>query len=319
MSGSKVKFKHRAEYAAVVAFERLFRVLPGRAGLALAWLVARFAFHVLRFRRSEAGRRIRQVFGGRVSARDVRRIEWESLRNTLFNIAEMMSLGPIDERWIERHYDGARKTADDIAAVLAEGRGAILALPHFGNWDLAGVVIARLGVPVFSIAGVQHNPLTNAWINRKRATGITILERGSAAIRQVVRRLRGNEVLAILPDVRMKTPGLPTEFLGATANLGRGMASFARATGAPILLAKVRRNGTSRHELGVSAPVRPDGSLDEDADVRRMTDVVMKAIDAEIRAEPGQWFWYNRRWVLDPLDDGAGDRPPGTTRDKVDE
>jgi hypothetical protein len=28
----------------------------------------------------------------------------------------------------------------------------------------------------------------------------------------------------------------------------------------------------------------------------------MRQIEAMIRAEPGQWFWYNRRWVLDPLD-----------------
>ena len=310
MSHTKIKFKYRIEYAAVVIFEWIFRILPYWMGIGLAWLLARFAFHVLRFRRKEADRRIRQVFGDRISKREVNRIEWLSIRNTLFNIAELMSIGTITDKWIARHCNGAKKSVEDLNAILAEGHGGILALPHLGNWDLAGIVVAHGGIPIFSIAGVQHNPLTNDWINRKRATGITILERGTSAIRQVIKRLRKNEILAILPDVRMKTPDLPTEFLGATANLGRGMASFSHATGAPILLAKIRRNGISRHDLAVSAPIYPDKTLDSDADVRRMTDLVMHAIDAEIRAEPGQWFWYNKRWVLDPLTDGASDKAP---------
>ena len=308
MSHEKIKFKYRLEYAAVVTFEWTFRILPYWMGIGLAWFLARIAFHVLRFRRKEADRRIRQVFGERISKREIRRIEWMSIRNTLFNIAELMSIGTITDKWIERHCNGAEKAVEDINAILAEGHGGILALPHLGNWDLAGIVVAHAGIPIFSIAGVQHNPLTNDWINRKRATGITILERGTSAIRRVIRRLRGNEILAILPDVRMKTPDLPTEFLGTTANLGRGMASFSHATGAPILLAKIRRDGISRHDLAVSAPIYPDKTLDADADIRRMTDLVMQSIDAEIRAEPGQWFWYNKRWVLDPLTDGASDK-----------
>ena len=42
-------------------------------------------------------------------------------------------------------------------------------------------------------------------------------------------------------------------------------------------------------------------SLDAEADIRRLTETVMASIEAQIRADPGEWFWYNRRWVLDPL------------------
>jgi lauroyl/myristoyl acyltransferase len=33
----------------------------------------------------------------------------------------------------------------------------------------------------------------------------------------------------------------------------------------------------------------------------RMTKAVMKTIDAAIRRNPEQWFWYNGRWILDPV------------------
>jgi len=27
----------------------------------------------------------------------------------------------------------------------------------------------------------------------------------------------------------------------------------------------------------------------------------MKLIDAEVRARPGEWYWYNKRWILQPV------------------
>ncbi len=309
MSHKQVKFRHRLEYAGVLLFEWVFRILPYRAGIGLAWLLARFAFHVVRFRRREAVRRIQSVLG--VDRRAANRIAWQSIRNLFYNIAEIMGIGALTDDWIARHYpDGnADKAIADLRRRVEEGKGVILALPHLGNWDLAGILTAHAGLPIFSIAGIQHNPLTNDWINRKRATGITILERGSSSMRQVLRRLKAGEILAILPDVRMKQPDLPIRFLGGTANLGRGMAAFSRATGAPILLATVKRVGASRHFVAVSDPIRPDKSRDSEEDLLRMTQQVMDAIDAEIRAAPGQWFWYNKRWVLDPVEPPA-DAPP---------
>jgi KDO2-lipid IV(A) lauroyltransferase len=301
MSHKQVKFRHRLEYAGVLLFEWVFRILPYRAGIGLAWLLARFAFHVIRFRRREAVRRIQSVLG--VDRRAANRIAWQSIRNLFYNIAEIMGIGALTDAWIARHYpDGnADKAIADLRRRVEEGKGVILALPHLGNWDLAGILTAHAGLPIFSIAGIQHNPLTNDWINRKRATGITILERGSSSMRQVLRRLKAGEILAILPDVRMKTPDLTVQFLGGEANLGRGMAAFARRTGSPIVLAKVRRVGLSHHVFDLAEPLFPDKSLDDEADVRRLTETVMAAIEAQIRADPGQWFWYNKRWVLDPL------------------
>jgi len=39
-----------------------------------------------------------------------------------------------------------------------------------------------------------------------------------------------------------------------------------------------------------------------------MTLAVMKIIDDAIRSNPGQWFWFNKRWILDPLPEKKEDR-----------
>jgi KDO2-lipid IV(A) lauroyltransferase len=294
-----VLLRHRLEYAGVVAVERLFRALPYGLCLRLASALARFAFHVVRWRRREALRRIHQVFPG-IGGAEARRIAFRSLETILLNAAELMPLRGVDDAWIAAHIENTAEAMRKLRTATAAG-GAILALPHFGNWDLAGIIVAHNGIPIFSIAGVQHNPLTNDWINRKRATGIAILNRGSAALRQIVKRLKGRELFAILPDVRMKTPDLEVPFLGATANVGRGMATFARKTGSPILVANVRRLSRSRHFLDVGDPLAPDPALDEESDIARLTAAVMAAVESQIRSDPGQWFWYNRRWVLEPV------------------
>ncbi len=299
MAARTVRFRHRAEYAAVLLLEGLFRVMPYCVCISAGWLIASFAFHVLRWRRREAERRIVSVLG--VPKAEARRIAWRSLLNAALTASELLYGRAVRDAWIRRHVSGCAESLGKFKAAAAPGRGIVLALPHFGNWYLAGSVMAHYGVPLFAVAGVQRNPLTNDWMNRRIYGGMKIFERGSSAIRQCLRSLRGGGVLAILPDVRMKTPDLEIRFLGGEANIGRGMASFARKTGSPIVLAKIRRDGLAHHSFDIADPIFPDESLDAETDIRRLTETVMDSIDAQIRADPGEWFWYNRRWVLDPV------------------
>lgn len=292
--------KNRLEYLALLVFEAVFRILPYRACVGLAVTLSRIAFHVVRWRRAEAVRRIMSVTG--VDAKEAKRIAYESLRGSMLTIAEIMHGRVMRDAWIRRHVSGAEDTAIALKTLVSGGRGVVLALPHMGNWYLAGSIMAKWGVPMCAVAGRQRNPLTNAWMNRHLYGRMTVLERGSSAIRECVKRLRSGNVMAILPDVRMRTPDLAVPFLGGVANVGRGMAAFARKTNSPIVVAKLRRDGLVRHEFAISDPIEPDPSLDAEEDIRRMTMLVLSGIDERIHNEPGQWFWYNKRWVLDPVE-----------------
>jgi KDO2-lipid IV(A) lauroyltransferase len=158
------------------------------------------------------------------------------------------------------------------------------------------------GIPIFSVAARQKNPLADAYLNRLRESpGIPSVARGSGTLREVIRRLRAGEMLAILPDVRAAEGGIPVPFLSGTASIGRGMASFARHAGVPVIPCMAIRQGWARHSILVWDPVWPDDTLDRDADVARITQAVMQILDTAIRRSPEQWFWFNKRWVLDPV------------------
>jgi KDO2-lipid IV(A) lauroyltransferase len=100
----------------------------------------------------------------------------------------------------------------------------------------------------------------------------------------------------------MPTPGVKVQFLGRDANVGPGMAQFARHAGVPIIPALNIRHGWASHEGVVYPPIEPDPTADKTADIQRITQAVFDVFTEAIRRDPGQWFWFNKRWVLDPLE-----------------
>ena len=68
-------------------------------------------------------------------------------------------------------------------------------------------------------------------------------------------------------------------------------------------------------EVGAwSNPISPDETLDRKTDSVRLTQACLTIFDPVIRSHPDQYFWYNKRWMLEPLpsakvsEDGARDR-----------
>jgi Kdo2-lipid IVA lauroyltransferase/acyltransferase len=297
----KYRLKHVVEYIALCVVAGVVRILPYRAALLLGWLLALISFHLFRFRRKEAEWRIRQVFGDSLSKRCIGKIAWESWRNVVFDGIEMLLMPRMTLKWI-RSVAGCEPGIPTIKKHSDTGRGGIIACPHMGSWELAGVACHLHGIPIFSLAAQQKNPLTDRFMNHLRTSpGIVTIARGSGAMKEIIKMLKKGGMLAILPDVRMRTEGVKVAFLGGTVNAGVGMALFARRADVPIFPCIVTRRGWCRHHFEVLDPVQPDKSLGNHEDIERMTGIVLKAVDSAIRRDPGQWFWFNKRWILDPI------------------
>jgi len=300
----KYRPKHIAEYALLRIVVFFTSLLPYRGSLAIGWLIAFIAFHILRLRRDEAIRRMRSVFGDKYTDREYRHIAWISARNTAFNAIEFIANHKMTKEDFNRIFD----YGDDVRnlqAQVASGQGAILAGPHMGSWEMIGRALAANGIPVISIAAHQRNPLVNRFFDEARGkTGLKPLIRGEAGIlKKIIKRLRNGELLAILTDLRSRTPALKVPFLGGEANIGTGAATFARMTKLPIYPFIVKRHGWSRHSTRLLPTIHPDMNLDKEADIERMMRILMSGIEKAIREEPEQWFWYNSRWILDPVEE----------------
>jgi len=296
------RLRYVVEYTGLRAVGAVVNRLPYRAALTLGWLVAALGLGLWRGRRREAERRIREVFGERYGAAQVRRIAWESLRNLCFTAVEILRGPGMTREWFQRVADYG-SIVDTLRAELARGHGLILACPHMGSWELAGAGAVLSGIPIFSVAGKQRNPLFDAYLQRTRERmGFEMTTRGTGNLRAILANLKAGKALALLPDVRMPTPGIRVRFLGREANVGPGMAAFARHAQVPIYPVINLRRGWARHECRLHPPIRPNPAADQAADLQRMTQAVFDIFTAAIEVEPGQWFWYNKRWIFDPLE-----------------
>ena len=304
MGEMKYRFKHILEYGLLRGLIGVVDGLPYRVALAIAYGLALVSWRLALRRARTAVTRVTEVFGDRFTPRERRQIVWHAWRNLFFNVVEIMRIPTFTPERIAK-----MAVVEDEAGVLTHihtGHGAIIAVPHMGNWDLAGVAAQSYGVPILFMARRQKNPLTDAYLNRLRSsTGVETIMNDSSAIRLAMRRLAAGKVLAMLPDVRAKRQALDIAFLGGRPNLGRGMAVFARETGVPIFPCYVWREGWARHHFRSLPPVWSDPAADPDADDRRITQEVMARIELAIREHPDQYFWFNKRWVLDPLDKPA--------------
>lgn len=299
----KYRFKHICEYAALRAVFFTVHILPERAALGLGICLAHIAGLFMRSRIREAERRVREVMGASRSDREVRQIVVRSLCSLVLNGIEMMRMRRMNKDWCREHILNP-DVIQPLQDHLSSGQGAILAACHMGHWHLAAVAMNYFDVPTFFLIAHQRNPLTNRLMNRMLAAGGGEgICRETDSMRTIIRNLRSGKVLAITPDVRSKTRAVSVDFLSGKANIPEGMALFARQTRVPIYPCSTIREGLSRHRWTLHPPIYPDPSMDKSEDIQRMTQQVLRVVDADVHAHPEQYFWFNKRWILEPLPD----------------
>lgn len=223
-----------------------------------------------------------------------------SLQNVLQTGVEMMRAPKLDRAWMDRYVKDGSHYKGLLQEFVDEGKGVVIMVPHSGNWYMAAWAMAKYGLPLFAIAARQRNPKLNAWMNRQYGD-IEVLDRDNrSTLIQIHQRLRDGRAFAILPDLRVRTPDVEVDFLGGRANVSHAGAAFAVNSGCPIVLAVMtRENG--RHVFHYLKALRPDPAADKKEETRRLTREALKLLSDEIVKHPGDWYWYNKRWILEPV------------------
>jgi len=267
----------------------------------LADALAFFAVRCLGFKRERTVERIRSVFPGKSPA-ECRAIAVRSLANVLKTAVEMIRAPRLTSAWMDRHVVDGRLYKDKLQEFVDEGKGVVIMVPHSGNWYMAAWAMAAYGLPLFAIAARQRNPKIDAWMKRQYGS-VEVLERGSArTLVEIKEKLRAGRAFAILPDLRVPHPDVEVDFLGGKANVSHAGAMFAVRCGSPIIVAMMRREG-GRHVFDHIGTLRPNpAATDRKAEAARLTREAMSMIDGRLKEHPEDWYWYNKRWILQPVE-----------------
>jgi KDO2-lipid IV(A) lauroyltransferase len=182
---------------------------------------------------------------------------------------------------------------------LQHGHGAILVLPHLGNWDLAARLCLALGYP---LTAVVEDDWSAAFAGQARSRdGLQVLPR-ARSLRPLRRALDRNEPVALLCDVT--PPGVhATEvcFAGQRAYLPVGPARLAIASGAPLIPCAAVTLSDDRPGIRANAaiyPPSPDDHRSMAEHVQQLMQEVAVHFEQLIRQHPEQWYAFRPLTVL---------------------
>lgn len=295
--------KHITEYAALRVLGGTSNLVPERVALAMGSIYASIGFQLFRRKRHAAQQRIRQVFGDQFSDEEVTHIARAAFRDLVWHSIEVLRTPKMTREWVQRNaiIDPIDRRRFDES--IAMGRGVIIAVPHLANWDLAGVGLQRLGYPMTFIVRKQKNPLFDQYLNQMRShLGSDVIERDDPVlIRKVIRALKQGRVVAILIDLRSRHQDLQLPFLGQTADLSRGLGLMSHLANCPVVPAYAKRTDDGRHQWHFKDAVMPDRAADRNQDAARIVRDSLPPLEHAIRSAPEQYFWFNKRWVLERI------------------
>lgn len=292
------------EYAVLRTFQVVVNVIPYPVAMAFARGMGRIVFSVFRYRRSRTLGRIRSVFPEK-NEHEVKAIALRSIQNILENGVEMMRSPRLTRAWMDRHVRDGALYKEKLQALVNEGHGVVVMVPHSGNWYMAAWAMAKYGLKLFAIAARQRNPKLEHWMNRQYGEVEVLCRNDRTTLVKIVHKLKAGGVFAILPDLRVRNEDVSAPFLRGYANVSRAGAAFAVKCGSPIVVAQMLRVG-NEHVFNHIATLRPDlAAIDKKEEAARLTKEALKLLSAAVEQHPGDWFWYNKRWILEPIRKGV--------------
>ena len=281
----------------------LAALLPASLGYRIACGRGDWCFRYRAAKRSDIVSNLRQVLGDELGPEEAERLAREFFRMTSCEVIDVMrlrgrarSLGKLVEIRGREHLDAA----------LAEGNGAILCSAHFGSCNSAFSLLHASGFPLTTIGRSPSNQwpdMSSAerWLwefvytrrlrrHRQRPI-IEPLPGRIQVVAQAAVALRANEVVTISSDAPPLDADLSraveVPFLGRQARFLPGVVTFARLTGAPVLMVFMHRLADYRHQvLEISPPVPVEGET-----VGAFGRCVA-AMEAAIRASPAHWVYW---------------------------
>ncbi|MGD1237584.1 phosphatidylinositol mannoside acyltransferase [Mycobacterium seoulense] len=186
---------------------------------------------------------------------------------------------------------------DNLAAALAAGRGAICALPHSGNWDMAGVWLAQTH-GTFTTVAERLNPesLYRRFIAFRERLGFEVLPLSGGErppFEVLCERLRANRVVCLMAERDLTRTGVQVDFFGEPTRMPAGPAKLAIETGAALLPSHCWFEG-DRSRVWMQPPLDCSSG-----DVGAITQALADQFAKNIAAHPEDWHMLQPQWLTD--------------------
>ncbi len=187
---------------------------------------------------------------------------------------------------------------EKLDRALELGKGCIILTGHFGNWELGGYLMAKLGYKL-NIVALDHSDqrINEIFIQRRKKAGINIASIGNAK-RFCLAALKRNEIVGIAGDRPYGENGIDINFFGKTARIPRGAALFSIRTGAPLIIVFTHKTDDKNvdNRMVFEGPIPVKRDLPVHAATKEATQYFINRFELYIRKYPAQWYMFHHVW-----------------------
>lgn len=189
---------------------------------------------------------------------------------------------------------------------LEKGKGAVLALPHYGSWDLIGGWVGHKYPSFWAVAEVlKPRPMYEFHTELRRRMGIRIIPLGENTVEKVIEVLLQNGMVCLLSDRLIAGSGVEVEFFGEKVLMPIGPALLAVKLGTAVIpCLTIRKDG--RYHGYVGPPLEVEVTGDTRRDVQVNTQKLARVLEDFIREDPTQWHMFQPIFRSEP--DAAADK-----------
>ncbi len=296
---ARSKWSDSVVYRIVSTFGWFCRQLPHTWAMQLGSGLGKWVYHLLKKRRRIALGNLEIAFGKDLTnsrRQEICQASFINLGKTCIEFLRFPKFN-VENIWQNVTVEGS----ENLHAALAKGKGAIVFLPHFGNWELLSLVYGAL-IPnrAKAIAFPLKNAQLNAYVWQYREHLSLKLIPRKRAVRETLRALKNNHAVGFFADQNAGREGVFVNFFGKPASAVRGPVVLALKTGASLLFSLDIRQPDDRHHVHILPSIQLEPSDNFERDVEIYTTHLMKQLETYIHQYPEQWLWLHNRWKTQP-------------------
>ena len=259
---------------------------------------------------------LRRVMGPEVSDWRMDELVGEGMRSYARYWLETFRLPKMDKARIIAKATANTIGAENLDAAAEAGRGIVVALPHMGNYDVAGLwLVNRYRRPFTTVAErLKPESLFDRFVEYRESLGMEVLaltggERPPMSV--LTERLRAGGAVCLVADRDLSRNGIGVDFFGEPTRMPGGPAMLCAMTGAallPVGLWFTEDGGWGQH---IQPPIELGAERLRD-NVIQGTQALADRFAGLIRQHPTDWHMVQKLWLSD-----LPDRPEASSRPGV--
>jgi phosphatidylinositol dimannoside acyltransferase len=189
----------------------------------------------------------------------------------------------------------------ELFANLKAGRGAVIALPHMGNFEQAGAWVVQRGAGTFTTVAERLRPesVYEAFVRFRQSLGMEVLPLtgGVSPFGTLVQRLRAGGLVCLVSERDLKESGVEVQMFGESARIA-ATAALAVHTGAALMPVATWFEGEDwGAHIYPEIPVPETGTRAEK--VMQMSQQLAHTWETAIAERPQDWHMLQRVFTAD--------------------